>query len=227
MGKGIIESHPELKLNLKIIPHGYDPEDFNQEVISTFRYKEERLNFLYSGLFYESNQPDTFLRAVKSLVEESPEVEEKIHFHFQGGLDKRIKKLIAKLNLEKLVSDYGYIPHNEAVNNLKKADLLWMISNFSKELQQIKSGKLFEYIGSEKPIIGLVHEGEARSLLDNYKAGYTASPLNIEEIKVVLSECISHWKGGNLPVPSREIVNTFNRRILTEKLSSIFNVISS
>lgn len=125
-------------------------------------------------MFYEQNQPDTFLEGILVLIKKRPEIGDKIKLHFQGGLDERIKKKITKLDLDHLVEDYGYVSHQQAVANLKKADILWMISNFDKELKQIKSGKLFEYLGSAKPILGLVHPSVAEDLLHKYEAGFTA-----------------------------------------------------
>lgn len=222
----IVRNHPDLKLNTKVITHGFDEEDFNKESEVSFRYKEGKLNILYSGLFYESNQPDIFLKALKTLFEREKELKNSIHLHFQGGLDKRIKGLIQSFDFESIVTNYGYVSHNEAVSNLKRADVLWMISNFSKELKQIKSGKLFEYIGSGKPILGLVHSGEASKLLDSYNVGFSAPPDNLNEIVNSLKKIITDWKERGFEKPDQEFVKNFNRRKLTEKLASVFNVIS-
>lgn len=227
MVDGIAKNHPELNVKTRIIPHGYDPEDFSKLDKSNFLYQKGKLNFLYSGLFYESNQPDLFLKVIRSLIEERSELKNIIHLHFQGGLDERIQKLILRLGLSDIVTDYGYVQHSKAVSNLAQADVLWMISNFSRKLKQIKSGKLFEYIGSGKPIIGLVHEGEARKLITNYEAGYAASPQDFEKVKLMLKKCILDWEQNEIPVPNKEFIDKFNRKELTENLASIFNVISS
>ena len=145
-------------VNTKVIPHGFDPEDFINVSSPSLEYKEGKFNWLYSGLFYESNQPDKFFRGLLLAFKNEPRLKEDIHLHFQGGLDSRIESLIRKSELENKVSDYGYVSHQVSVANIMKADILWMISNFSKNLKQIKTGKLFEYIGTEKPILGLVYK---------------------------------------------------------------------
>tara|TARA_R110002126_G_scaffold19675_4_gene73855 strand:- start:7422 stop:8663 length:1242 start_codon:yes stop_codon:yes gene_type:complete len=212
-----------VELNTKVIPHGFDSEDLNTANNSTLEYKKDKLNWLYSGLFYESNQPDTFLKALSISIEENPEIEKNVHLHFQGGLDHRIKKLIKHYRLEDIVSDYGYVSHKESVANIKKTDILWMVSNFSENLKQIKSGKLFEYIGTKKPILGLVHEGESSRLLKEYGAGFVASPNNEKEISEVICIVYQQWESSELPKPHGEFVSKFDRNKLTNDLADLFN----
>lgn len=223
-----VEDYPELENRLEVIPHGFDSEDFNEsDLHSKFQYKKGALNFLYSGLFYEQNQPDSFLESMYQLFSTKPALKEKVHLHFQGTVDKRIKSLIENLGLSENVTDYGYLPHRIAAKNLLDADVLWMISNFHPELKQIKSGKLFEYFGSRKPIMALVHESEASKLLEAYEAGFWANPLSVIEIKNRLELLIELWEANILPKPNNEFVAQFERKSLTQKLVKIFNVISS
>lgn len=210
-------------LRSKVIPHGFDPADFKTPSNSTLQYKPGKLNWLYSGLFYEANQPDSFLKGISILMEEYSEIRNDIHLHFQGGLDSRIRRLINELKLENLVTDYGYVSHKESVANILKADILWMISNFSENLKQIKSGKLFEYIGTNKPILGLVHQGEASKLLGNYKAGFIASPNNEIEISKEIYAVYQLWKSSKMPKPTADFVDKFDRKKLTGDLASFFN----
>jgi glycosyltransferase involved in cell wall biosynthesis len=223
----IKQDHPELRVDIKIIPHGFDPEDLDGTVEPTLDYKSGKLNFLYSGLFYESNQPDILLNAVKDLAQESKINLNDIHFHFQGGLSPRINELIDDLGLEKSVTDLGYVSHSIAAANLKKADVLWMISNFDPVHKQVKSGKLFEYVGSGKPILGLIHSGAESEFLVNYRAGYMAPPNDIDKVKASVLSILSDWKQGNMKQPDRAYIEQFDRKKLTEELAMVFDTLSS
>jgi glycosyltransferase involved in cell wall biosynthesis len=227
MRSELISSYPDVGDRIGIIPHGFDPEDFKANYVdSDFRYKSGALNILYSGLFYEQNQPDTFLKAIVAIVNIRPETRDKIRLHFQGGLDARIKKLMGELNLDSMIEDYGYVTHQKAALHLNNADVLWMISNFDKELKQIKSGKLFEYIGTGKPILGLVHPSEATEVLLKYGAGFSAAPDNISSISRAVETIYDQWESDTLPSANEEFIREHNRKLLTEKLAQIFNVIS-
>lgn len=227
MANSLESAYSDLNLRLNVISHGFDPEDFESTQKPTLQYQEGKFNLLYSGLFYESNQPDRFFEAVKYIQQNHPQVFRKLALHFQGGLDSRIQKLVKSLGLQNLVFDYGYVSHDVAVANLKRADVLWMISNFSKELKQIKSGKLFEYIGAGKPMLALVHEGAARTLIEEYTLGYYAAPDNPGHIADELVQIIQNIPSSTGNDTQGTFQQRFNRKELTGKLADIFNEISS
>ncbi len=222
-GNKIQEVLSSESLNMEIISHGFDQEDFDSHRNASLDYKKGKINWLYSGLFYEANQPDIFLNGLKELFTKTPELREKTHLHFQGGLDSRIKKLISDLGFEDIISNYGYLSHDISAANLLKADILWMVSNFSENLKQIKSGKLFEYIGTKKPILGLVHPGEASKLLDVYKAGFHAAPDNIYDVTNTLEEVYELWAKAKIPEASKKFAEMYERKSLTNKLSLFFD----
>ena len=212
-----------------VIPHGFDPQDFENSNEPSLNYKDGKLNFLYSGLFYESNQPDIFLKAIKKAFERNLLNTEEIHLHFQGGLDERINKLIDRLGLMSNVSDYGYLHHDIAVSNLLKADVLWMISDFNSKHKQVKSGKLFEYIGTGKPILGILRNGQAKSLLKKYGAGYTCDPDDVDGLVLVLKNMYEKWKTSNdgFSEADKSYITHYDRRLITGKLAKIFDEIST
>lgn len=226
----ISSSYSEIQIENRshIIPHGYDPEDLDRNSEnSIFRYKQGKLNLLYSGLFYEQNQPDIFLSVLKKADFQGLIDLKNIQLHFQGGLDKRINRLIDKMGLRENVTDYDYVSHEVAVSHLKEADVLWMISNFGENHKQIKSGKLFEYIGTGKPILGLVHKGEEAKLLNEYNAGFLGDLRSDESIINEITRLYDKWKAGELPEGEMEFRTQYNRNKITKDLAQIFDKISS
>ncbi|WP_103665792.1 glycosyltransferase family 4 protein [Gracilimonas amylolytica] len=227
MGQSIKQAHPKIDPKTQVIAHGYDPDDFKGTNEATLPYKPGKLNLLYSGLFYESNQPDILLRAIDALNEASAINMNDIHLHFQGGLTPRINKLVNGLGLGNSVTDLGYVTHINAVSNLMKADALWMISNFDPVHKQVKSGKLFEYLGTGKPVLGLVHEGAELETLKSYGAGYTAPPDDLEAVKEALLSLYNDWKQKALKQPKKAYMEQFDRRKLTQSLSDVFDSLTS
>ncbi|MEP1139025.1 MAG: hypothetical protein ABJH44_02245, partial [Balneola sp.] len=225
--KHLNKVYKSLELNYKIIPHGYDHQDFINPQKSIIDYKEKKLNFMYSGLFYEENQPDIFLKGLKKAFLKIPDLRNCMHLHFQGGIDKRIQKLIKELGIEANVTTYGYVNHDLSISNLLKADVLWMISNFAENLKQIKSGKLFEYIGTKKPILGLLHDGAATELLNKYGAGFTASPTDENAVSKQIEVIFQLWKSGNLPSGNQDIIKEFDRNKITSELALFFDEITA
>jgi len=206
-----------------LIEQGFDPDDFDYEQRElTNEFKPVKMRFLYSGIFYGDNQPDPFLKALYIALEEKDEMKDDIELMFQGGLEQRHLQLINELGLKNLTHNLGYVPHRESTNNLLKADVLWLIVGMRKNYEYVTTGKFFEYITTEKPILGLAREGVLTRYLENYKAGYIAHPGNIDEIKKVILEIYTDWKEKRLPSPDEEFINRFNRKKITEKLAKIF-----
>ena len=72
---------------------------------------------------------------------------------FVGNISEKTINLIKKYALESFVEIIDYKPHKEAVGLMCSSDVLLLIIPKIKENKGILTGKLFEYIASENPII--------------------------------------------------------------------------
>lgn len=203
-----------------IIPHGFDPKDF--ENIEPYPKPHKKMILTYSGIFYETITPRYLLKAFKKLTLERPDIAANIELNFVGHLRKENRRLIKRLKLQEFVKDYGYLTHKEAVRRLLSSDILWFMIGNSRNADKISVGKLFEYIGSRKPIFAMVPEGASRTTSIEYDASFICYPDDVEEIKNKLIEIHSRYKQNRLPKPDEEFVLKHNRRILTERLTKQF-----
>ena len=217
----ILLSYPFLSFkDIDIIPHGFDPADFNGNEVKP--PASGKMKLTYAGIFYENITPEYFLRAFKLIASERPDVAANIELEFVGHLRKENKKLILELGLSEFIHDLGYLEHSETVKRLKVADVLWMMIGKLKNADTISTSKLFEYIGSRKPILGSVVDGTAKSTLIEYGASFITSPDNIMEIKDKIIEIYELFKKKKLPLPNEEFVEKHNRDLLTEQLTKSF-----
>ncbi|MFP8488039.1 hypothetical protein ACKGJO_02980 [Gracilimonas sp. Q87] len=118
----ITGDHPDIPLNTSVITHGFDPVDFNGTVKPTLEYKSKKFNLLYGGLFYESNQPDVFLKSVKRTGSRVKDKPGRFLTSFSGSFDPRIKDYVNDLDMGNSVTDCGCITHSIAVTNVQKSD---------------------------------------------------------------------------------------------------------
>lgn len=203
-----------------IIPHGFDPADFEPEdqIISS----SSKIRLTYAGIFYESITPVYFLRAFKQLSVERPDIAAKYELEFIGLLRKENKKLISELGLTGFVQELGYLEHHETVKRIKQTSILWMMIGHSKNSDTISTSKLFEYFGSRKPILGCVPDGIAKNSLKDYGASFIVPPDDISEIKNKLIEIHDLFIKNELPVPNEEFIGRHNRIALTQQLTTQF-----
>jgi len=204
-----------------IISHGYDHEDF--DTITAQPKPQNKMVLMYSGIFLVYNTPEYFLKAFKQLTIERTDIASNIELHFVGFLNKENQKLIRKLNLQSFVKDHGYVNHIESIAKLKSADVLWFMVGKRRNIDAILPGKVYEYIGSRKPIIACVPEGAAKMAAAEYKASFITEPDNVEQIKNTILEAYNLFKAGKLPIPDENLVESFRRDFLTEQLAKQMN----
>jgi glycosyltransferase involved in cell wall biosynthesis len=203
-----------------VLPQGYDPDDFNTP------RKEARpgkMTFLYTGMFYDAQQPDTFLRALRVTLDRSPRMRSEVRAVFVGLFPERARDLVRELQLEEIVDIRGYLPHDETVEVLRAADVLWLTVGDVPGNETISTGKLHEYLGTRKPILGLVPAGAARDVLQKYRASKIIEPLDVDGVSGAVETMYEMWRNGSMPEPDEEYVKTFDRLAITRQLASILS----
>ncbi len=207
--------------DVDILPQGFDPEDFpaagELEQDAARKPRRRQMRVTYAGVFWEDRVPDHFLRALQRLFEEKPKLRGRIEAVFVGTFREENRKIVSRLGLQDSVTVHEYLPHKECVRLLCDSDLLWMIvgEGFSSP------GKVYEYIGARKPILGCAPQGFIRSLI--LEAGGTVvAPDDVEGIKNALESHLEKFERHELTGPPDEVVDRFNRIFLTRSLVKVF-----
>ena len=221
--KAALEDRVQSLKAIRILNQGFDPDDFSTPKKLHSQQDNPQCRFLYSGLFYGQRKPDIFLQAISEIAENNKRFASSVQLEFQGGLDRESKTLIRELGLEKMVNDYGYLNHEDAVSNLNNADILWLIVGHRHKANQVTVGKMFEYFGSRKPILGLVPEGSSAELLENYGAGFRADPYDSNAVKEAIETLFDLWESKKLPQPHEDFVKQYDRRVVSEELAQILD----
>jgi glycosyltransferase involved in cell wall biosynthesis len=221
MKEKLISFYPFLSFeDIVIIPHGYDPDDFANLKVEV--KKSNKMYLAYSGSFYEYITPKFFLQAFKELSLEKPEITANIELHFIGYLRTENVKMIKKLKLQEFVKAYGYLKHEESLSKIMMADVLWFMVGHGRNDDTISSGKLYEYIGTQKPIIACVPEGALKLSAQEYGAAIVTEPDNIQQIKNAIVQSYELYRNNSLPKPNVEFVEKHRRDFLTEQLVKQF-----
>ncbi len=217
----VLKNYPFLSSDdIKIIPHGFDEEDFAIKWVSN--KPKHKMRITYSGVFYDLRIPKYFIKAVRELFFERPDLSNKMEFCFVGNFPKKYLKLIKEYKLVYTFNIVGYLEHKEAMRYLLDSDVLWLMINHSKNPHLVATGKLYEYFGTRKPILGCVPEGAASQLLREYNASIITPPDDVQKIKDALLKFYEMYESNNLPRPSDEFVAKFNRKNLTYELIKEF-----
>jgi len=209
--------------DITVIPNGFDRENFEQTIPAP---DDSKFSILYSGMFYGSRKPDWFLQAVKKVIERNPEISEHLELRFQGGLNESHWKTINRLELSKYTTDFGYLAHQKAVQNIVSSDILFLTLGDRKHNSAVTPGKVFEYMGSMKPILAFIPDGITRSLLKNYGAAVSVGIKDVDAGANAVEEFYTKWKQKKLPQGDPDFVKSFERSNLTAQLSDILEVLT-
>jgi glycosyltransferase involved in cell wall biosynthesis len=216
-----LEHHPFLRHeDIAIISQGYDPEDFTIPPAPRQNYK---FRLGYAGMFYDFITPKYFLKAFQQIVQEQPMIAADIELHFLGLFRKENTRLVKKLGLESYVHQYGYLAHKDAVALLQSFDALWMMAGNVRNVDTHSSGKLYEYFGTQKPLLVSVPEGALTQAARKYGAAIVTEPDNVFQIKLAILQLYQQYKKREPMRPAIEFVEQHRRDYLTEQLTKEFN----
>ncbi|MEZ4677703.1 MAG: hypothetical protein R2932_26155 [Caldilineaceae bacterium] len=81
------------------------------------------------------------------------------------------------VGLDDVVQLVQYVPHRELIGYQLAADALLLIIGESPRSEIILTGKLFEYLAVEKPILAAVPPGAAADLLTEANVGTVVPPM--------------------------------------------------
>ena len=94
-----------------------------------------------------------------------------------------------------------------------------------KNIDSILPGKLYEYMGTTKPILACVPEGAAKLALNEYPASFVCEPDNVDQIKETIIKLFDLYKRNEFPSVDEGFLVKYRRDFLTEQLAKQMNSI--
>lgn len=206
------------------IPNGFDEDDIPKSVPA----KNERFTVCYTGTMYGKRSPQQFLDAVRSLVEKGKVDVSKIKLKFIGRFGGTIMPLFDDPVLKPAIEVKSYMPHAESVQELLGSDALLLVVDDASLSEEIVPGKVFEYIGTSKPIITLALEGAITAIIRETNAGTVANFRSQDEIEAAFLQYYEAFQAGRpLWNGNADAVKKYTRREAAHKLSDLVHELAS
>ncbi len=203
------------------LPNGYDSHDFPS--IDPNRRSDHRFTITYTGSMYGRRNPDAFLRAVEGLAARGDIDATRIRLRFIGRFGDDVHEMFRVSPLHNAIDILGYMSHRESIEQLLLADALLLVVDEYEESDEVVPGKVYEYIGSGKPVIAVAPERSAiADLIAETRSGYVAHQSNIEGIATaVMALYRDHESGERSVVPDRFAIERYERRNMTGRLADL------
>ncbi len=175
--------------SVAVIPNGCDFEDFEG-----LEYRRgERFRITHTGSFFGKRDPRPFLAA---LAESKLDVVAR----FVGGLPAADREWAEGLGLGDRLEVLPYVPRRRALELQRDSEaLLLLLPEAGGRGRTVPSGKIFEYLAAERPILAAVPtDGAAARLIHETGAGVVVAPEDVAGIREALAGLERRWRAGAL-----------------------------
>lgn len=201
---------------IHIIPNGYEGEieKFNPS-------SEKKCVFLYTGTL-STYHYETLLQALQSFMETDPTQVRLLHFLFVGEGMEVLAKQAAALGLSDIIHTAGPSPQSEIPRLQREAHALLILGRRrdDKGHELLAGAKLFGYLKTGRPIVGILPQDETRKILSHIGVSTVADSDSLSEIIAVLRQVLTAWSEGTLSslVPDRAACTAYSAERQTAAL---------
>jgi glycosyltransferase involved in cell wall biosynthesis len=151
-----------------------------------------KMHLVYTGRYYAGRRdPTPLLRALALLRPHVPDLASRLSIDFYGFDDPHLRALVARHRAQDCVVVHGFVPYRQSRAIQCGADILLFLDWTAGKAEGVLTGKLFEYLGSGRPIlsIGTRKDTEAARIIRD--AGSGVALTETEEIVAYLRELLA------------------------------------
>jgi len=146
-----------------VIPNGFDDDDFRITDLTA----ESKKVITYTGTISDTYDVDGFLKSISGLNEK---LKSQLLFRFVGKVPQSVEQKFRSKGLE--LEMVGYVDHPKSIEYLLRSDLLLLVIPKVKNNQGILTGKFFEYLASQKPILAIgPTDGDLAKIIQETESG--------------------------------------------------------
>ncbi len=178
------------KKKVQWITNAYDPEDFNFLPVPLTK----SFSITYTGLLYEGKRdPTPLLESISELIRVGTILRSDVEVRFYGPPEPWLIEVVRKYGLEDVVKINAMVKRDEALRRQAESQMLLLLGWHDPKERGQHTGKLFEYLGSKRPILAVSgYRGVMSEVLDETRAGVHA--LSKEQLCSVLATAYAQYR---------------------------------
>jgi glycosyltransferase involved in cell wall biosynthesis len=202
---------------INVITNGFD--DINIKSLSL----DTKFTLSHIGSLLTGRDPKVLWDSIAELLQENNDFKANFELKLIGAVSNDVLASIAASGLENHVNVLGYVSHEEAQIQQRVSQVLLLIEIDSPITKCIIPGKLFEYLQSNRPILGFgPEEADFKSIITQTNTGtsFGYAATEKELIKAKISSCFEAYQKGVLKANSIGI-QKYHRKYLTKILVDI------
>jgi len=193
----------------EVITNGYDESDFK----GITPIAPSRFTITYVGTLSDIYPIEGLISSLKNLWTSGKDFK----LRFVGTVSEKTKDIIISQIPEKSLEFFPYVVHSEAIKFMMNSSLLILIIPLHQSNKSIITGKLFEYMAAEKPVLCLgPTDGDAARIIKLCRSGETFDYYDTEKISEFL-ENVSRYSG----LSDKQAVKEFSRYNLARRIADV------
>ena len=200
---------------IAVITNGYDVENTVKPVL------DDKFSLAHIGSFLSDRNPKILWEVLQELTQEMESFSQNFELKLIGKVSVEILNSVSEFKLTEFTKVLGYLSHTEALEHQRKSQVLLLVEIDSPETKSIIPGKLFEYMVSGRPIIGIGPENsDFESIISETNTGTFCKYTEKEKLKLKIIQYYNLYLDKNLIVNPIGL-EKYSRKNLTQKLSEI------
>jgi glycosyltransferase involved in cell wall biosynthesis len=180
----------EPKGKVLTIANGCDFDDF----AGLEHHPSDRLRITHAGHFHGKRDPKPFLQALAESGLED------VVARFAGDFREADRTYAESLGLGERLELLGDVSRRRSLELQRDSEaLLLLVPESGGRGRGVLTGKIYEYLAAERPILAVVpSDGAAAQLVRETGAGVVVAPDDVEAILEALLDLHSRWRDGSL-----------------------------
>jgi len=216
VGNTMNKNYSKFSNNVVTITNGFDGE-----LITSETNLDSKFTITHIGLMNADRNPKMLWEVLAEIISENKDFSKDFKLKLIGKVDASVIEEITINNLDENVELIDYVAHDEVIEYQKKSQVLLLLLNNVPSVKGIITGKIFEYLMVNRPILAIApKDGDLAEILNETNAGVVVDFEESTTLKNTILELYSKYKQGNLSVNSKNI-DQFHRRELTNKVAKI------
>src|SRR5690606_19124029 len=181
---------------ITIITNGYDSNE-DDPVVLDVDFTISHIGSLLTG-----RNPSNLWKAISELIYEYPDFKKCFKLQLAGVISSDVLESIYFYGLQPYTHLLGYLSHDEALQYQRKSQVLLLIEIDAEETQGIIPGKVFEYMASKRPILGVgPAHWEVADLIAKSNTGKAYTYPQLGELKSTLLQWFQEYNKEQLALP--------------------------
>jgi glycosyltransferase involved in cell wall biosynthesis len=207
-----------------VVQNGFDTDDIPR---SPARPAADAFELTHVGSLYASRNPEALWRALRRLLDMHDSMT--LRVRLVGSVDPNVSRSLEAHGLMSITTHVPYVPHAEALTYMRQAGLLVLSIESFPEANGMMTGKIYEYLASGRPVVGIGPPGgDAAALLRTTEGGRLFGQNEVAGLAHFIRDHYRAWERGNpFSGASSDALRPYRRQGQTERMAGVLDAVTA